>query len=84
MHGMHWETYGTMNRAVGAVLFLGLVWFAVFLFFFIAWVWSIVDILKNEFTGYNKIIWILVLIMLPPIGVLLYLFIGKNQKITKE
>ncbi len=80
----HWQTYGTMDRMMGAALVMGLVWFAVLLFFFIAWVWSIVDILKNEFTGYNKLIWILVLIFLPPVGVLLYLFIGKNQKITKE
>jgi ABC-type arginine transport system permease subunit len=81
---MHSQTYDTMDRAIGALLVLGLVWFAVILFFFIAWVWAIVDILKNEFTGYNKLIWILVLIFVPPIGVLLYLFIGKNQKITKE
>ncbi len=80
---MYWHTYGTMNRMMGAVLFMGMVWSAVFLFFIIAWIWSIVDILRNEFTGYNKIIWILVLIFLPPIGVLLYLFIGKSQKITK-
>ena len=80
---MHWHTYGTINRTMGALLFMGMVWFAVFLFFIIAWIWSIVDILRNEFTGYNKIIWILVLIFLPPIGVLLYLFIGKSQKITK-
>jgi phospholipase D-like protein len=58
-------------------------WFALFLLFCIAWIWSIFDILKNEFTGYNKSIWILALIFFPPIGVLLYLFIGKNKKIPK-
>lgn len=46
-----------------------------------AWIWCIIDILKNEFTGYNKIIWLLVVILLPFVGMILYFFIGKNQKV---
>lgn len=41
----------------------------------------LIDILKNEFTGYNKIIWLLVVFFFNIIGVLLYLFIGTKQKI---
>jgi hypothetical protein len=42
---------------------------------------SLVDILKNNFEGYNKIVWVLVVIFLPVIGPILYLIIGKKQKI---
>jgi len=43
----------------------------------------LIDILKNEFTGNNKIAWLLVVIFLNFIGVLLYIFMGAKQKIQK-
>ena len=42
---------------------------------------ALVDILKNEFNGNNKIVWILVVLFLPFLGSLLYFGIGRNQKI---
>ncbi len=42
------------------------------------WIWAIVDILKRPMSGLMKILWILLVISLPFIGVLLYLFIGRN------
>jgi hypothetical protein len=45
---------------------------------------ALVDILKNEFTGYNKLIWVIVVILLPLLGSILYFVIGTNQKITKQ
>jgi hypothetical protein len=42
---------------------------------------ALVDILKNEFTGNNKIIWVLVILLSWLIGAILYFFIGRNQKI---
>ncbi|MEN2994612.1 MAG: PLD nuclease N-terminal domain-containing protein [Thermodesulfovibrio sp.] len=47
----------------------------------IFWIWSVIDILKSDFTGYNKIIWLLVVIFLFAFGSLLYLFIGRKQKV---
>ncbi len=44
-------------------------------------IWALIDILKNEFIGNNKIVWILVVIFLPLLGSLLYLGIGRSQKI---
>ena len=41
----------------------------------------LIDILKHEFTGYNKIIWILVLIFFPILGAILYLIFGRSQRI---
>jgi hypothetical protein len=46
-----------------------------------AWIWALIDILKNEFTGMNKLIWFLLVIFLPLVGVICYYFIGMKQKI---
>ena len=44
---------------------------------------ALIDILKNEFEGNNKIIWVLVVLFLSLIGAILYYFIGRKQKIKK-
>jgi len=44
---------------------------------------ALVDILRNEFTGNNKLIWVLVILLSWIIGAILYFFIGRNQKIEK-
>ena len=51
--------------------------------FFLLPVIALVDILKNEFTGNNKIIWVLVILLSWIIGAILYYFIGRNQKLPK-
>ncbi len=48
---------------------------------FALWIWTLIDILRNEFTGSNKLIWLLAVILVPLIGMILYLFIGREQKI---
>jgi hypothetical protein len=45
------------------------------------WLYAIIDILRNEFSGSNKIIWLLVTLFLPAVGAILYFFIGRKQKI---
>ncbi|MBI5747871.1 MAG: PLDc N-terminal domain-containing protein [Nitrospinae bacterium] len=50
---------------------------------FIFWFWALVDILKSEFTGSNKIIWLLIVIFIPFLGFILYFLIGRKQKIVK-
>jgi hypothetical protein len=51
---------------------------------FALWIWALVDILKNEFTGSNKLIWLLAVIMIPMIGMILYFFIGREQKLGER
>ena len=51
------------------------------IFTFILYIYILIDILKHEFTGYNKIIWILVLIFFPVLGAILYLVFGKSRRI---
>jgi len=47
-------------------------------------IWVLVDILKSEFKGSNKLIWVIVVILLPLLGSILYFAIGRKQKIAKQ
>jgi hypothetical protein len=42
---------------------------------------SLIDILRNQFGGNDKLIWVMVVLFLPLIGSLLYFLIGTKQKI---
>jgi hypothetical protein len=66
-----------MIAGAAAALTAGLVACAVF----VLWVWVLVDILRSEFTGYNKFVWLFMAVFLPVLGVILYLVIGREQKI---
>jgi hypothetical protein len=48
---------------------------------FILCVIALVDILRSEFERYNKIVWLLVVILLPFAGAILYFVVGKKTKI---
>ena len=52
--------------------------------FLTVWIISLIDIVKNEFTGSNKIIWVLVISFVPLIGSILYWTMGEKQKIHVE
>lgn len=43
----------------------------------------LIDVLKSNFKGNDKIMWVLLLIFLNIIGALLYKFIGEKQKIKE-
>lgn len=45
------------------------------------WIYSLIDILKNSFEKNDKIIWVLVVLLLPIIGSILYIVIGRKQKL---
>lgn len=45
------------------------------------WIISIIDILRSNFNGNGKIIWLLVVVFLGIPGIILYRFIGKKQKV---
>lgn len=43
----------------------------------------LIDVLKSNFKGNDKIMWVFILIFLNIIGALLYKFIGEKQKIKE-
>lgn len=46
----------------------------------IIWLIALIDCLKSEFKGNQKLIWILVIILIPFLGSLLYLIMGRSDK----
>lgn len=42
-------------------------------------IWAIVDILKSAMPSGKKILWVLLVILLPVIGLVLYFLIGKKS-----
>jgi len=46
--------------------------------------WALIDILRNEFTGSNKIIWVIIVILIPILGAILYFLIGRKQKVKAQ
>jgi len=42
---------------------------------------ALLDILRSEFTGYNKLVWLLAVIFFPLIGSLAYFVFGREQKV---
>lgn len=63
-------------------ILLSLFVFFIAIAIFAAWVWSIVDIVRSEFEGNGKIVWLLVVIFLGILGTLIYYFAGRSSKIS--
>jgi multisubunit Na+/H+ antiporter MnhG subunit len=59
----------------------GLFIFLISLAGFLLWIFALIDACKSDFSGNNKIIWILIIIFIPLIGPVLYLAVGKGQRI---
>ena len=55
--------------------------FSIFLIATILPIIAIIDILRSEFEGNNKLIWVLIVVFMHIIGSILYFLIGTNQKI---
>lgn len=45
------------------------------------WLVALVDILRSEFQGNDKLVWVLVVIFFPFFGSILYFLIGRSRKI---
>jgi len=45
------------------------------------WIYSLIDILKNSFEKNDKIIWALVVLLVPILGSILYILIGRKRKL---
>ncbi|WP_372800167.1 PLD nuclease N-terminal domain-containing protein [Lutibacter sp.] len=45
---------------------------------------ALIDILRSDFKGNEKLIWVLVILFTSFIGTILYFLIGRNQRIKKD
>lgn len=49
------------------------------------WLWAIIDLLTSRFKdSTNKLIWAIIIIFLPVLGSILYLLIGRGQKVKPD
>lgn len=68
----HFEMIGSWQLIlILVVLFLGI----------LPTIVALIDILKSEFSGNNKIVWLLVVLFTNFFGAILYFLIGREQKI---
>lgn len=68
----------------GASIFASVIPLVVVLGIMAFCIYVLVDILKSEFTNsINKVIWLILVLVTGPLGIVLYFFIGRKQKIQK-
>jgi len=61
---------------------LGLIiWMIIVLFIAILPIICLVSILKNDFKNNDKVIWLVIVVLIPFLGSVLYLFIGRKQRL---
>lgn len=48
----------------------------------ILWLWALIDCLKSNFNNNNKLVWVILIVLAPFLGAILYLAIGRGQKVT--
>jgi hypothetical protein len=67
-------------------IFAGILIIPILLFItcFLLWLFALIDVLRHEFTGSNKLIWVLLVCFLPFIGPILYFAIAGRQKIVRD
>ncbi|MDT8393739.1 MAG: PLDc N-terminal domain-containing protein [Bacteroidales bacterium] len=70
----------TLLSVPGIGLFFVIV---LFLFAILLPLFALIDIIRNEFTGNNKLIWVIVVLLFPYLGAILYFIFGGSQKIRR-
>ncbi len=45
----------------------------------VLWIWALVDILGSGMSPGNKILWLIVILLLPVIGLILYVLMGRGR-----
>lgn len=63
--------------------FLGGFGWILILFFVLLPVFALISIIRNEFEGNNKLLWVIVVIFIPYLGSILYFLIGRNKKLRR-
>jgi hypothetical protein len=52
---------------------------------FVLFIWALADILKSEFKdSNNRIVWLIFVLLVPMVGAILYLVIGRKQKVISS
>ena len=61
--------------------FFGMMMFSIILGCFALWIYAIIDIVRGGFKSESdKIVWLVLVLLVPAIGTVLYYLIGQKQK----
>jgi hypothetical protein len=63
---------------------IGILELLIILIFCVPWLIAFIDILRNDFQGHAKMIWLIAVILVPFLGAMAYFIMGRKQKIKKE
>ena len=75
------------NSNAGAFLIMGAMMIPIMIFgivSFIAFIWSLINILTAENDNHWKILWVIICLFLGIIGVIIYVLVGKKERIAKS
>jgi hypothetical protein len=56
----------------------------VFVIMFLLPMLALISIVKNQFEGYDKIVWVLIVLLLPFLGAILYFAIGRQRRLQSR
>ncbi len=67
---------------------LDLFWTILIIFVFVAWIWVlisvIIDVFRNDISGWAKAVWVLFIVFLPILGVLVYLIVHGSDMSQRQ
>lgn len=58
---------------------MGLEFGIIGLLLFVLWLWAVISILQSNASGGGKILWILIVVIFPFLGFILWLFVGPRS-----
>jgi hypothetical protein len=60
---------------------LGILGYAIIALVLSLWVWAVVDLLQKELSGPERTKWLLIVLLFPIIGFILYFSIGRKNRV---
>jgi hypothetical protein len=67
---------------------LDLFWTILIIFLFVAWIWVlisvVIDVFRNDISGWAKALWVLLIVFLPILGVLAYLVVHGSDMSQRQ
>ncbi len=67
---------------------LDLFWTILIIFVFVAWIWVLIsvliDVFRNDISGWAKAVWVLFIVFLPILGVLAYLIVHGSDMSQRQ
>ena len=60
---------------------LGILGYAIIALVLSLWIWAVVDLLKRDLSGPNLTKWLLIVIIFPVVGFILYFSLGRKNRV---